>query len=59
MTAIRLDGVATASTIKGELAERITALKPSPDIEALAARTKKLAGGFPLYEGLTSPGSWN
>ena len=27
MTAIRLDGVATASTIKGELAERITALK--------------------------------
>jgi len=36
-----------------------TALKPSPDIEALAARTKKLAGGFPLYEGLTSPGSWN
>ena len=35
-----------------------TALKPSPDIEALAARTKKLAGGFPLYEGLTSPGSW-
>jgi len=27
MTAIRLDGVATASAIKGELAERITALK--------------------------------
>jgi methylenetetrahydrofolate dehydrogenase (NADP+)/methenyltetrahydrofolate cyclohydrolase len=27
MTAIRLDGVATASTIKSELAERITALK--------------------------------
>ncbi len=27
MTAIRLDGVATASTIKGELAERISALK--------------------------------
>ncbi len=27
MTAIRLDGVATASTIKGELAERIVALK--------------------------------
>ena len=27
MTAIRLDGVATASTIKGELAERIAALK--------------------------------
>ena len=27
MTAIRLDGVATASTIKAELAERITALK--------------------------------
>ena len=27
MTAIRLDGVATASTIKGELAQRITALK--------------------------------
>ncbi len=35
-----------------------TALKPSPDIEALAARTKKLAEAFPLYEGLASPGSW-
>ena len=35
-----------------------TALKPSPDIAALAARAKSLADAFPLYEGLTSPGSW-
>ena len=35
-----------------------TALMPSPDIEALGARAKKLADAFPLYEGLTSPGSW-
>ena len=35
-----------------------TALKPSPDIDALTARAKKLADAFPLYEGLTSPGSW-
>ena len=35
-----------------------TALKPSPDVEALATRVRKLADDFPLYEGLTSPGSW-
>jgi glycine hydroxymethyltransferase len=35
-----------------------TALMPSPDISALGARAKKLADAFPLYEGLTSPGSW-
>ena len=28
------------------------ALKPSPDVEALRARTEKLADEFPLYEGL-------
>lgn len=35
------------------------ALQPSPDIAALSARVKALADAFPLYEGLTSPGSWN
>ena len=35
-----------------------TALKPSPDTDALTARAKKLADAFPLYAGLTSPGSW-
>jgi glycine hydroxymethyltransferase len=35
-----------------------TALKPAPDVEALRARVLKLTDGFPLYEGLTSPGSW-
>ena len=35
-----------------------TALKPQPDVEALSARVRKLADDFPLYEGLTSPGSW-
>jgi glycine hydroxymethyltransferase len=34
------------------------ALMPNPDIEALRARTAKLAEEFPLYDGLTSPGSW-
>ena len=34
------------------------ALKPSPNVEALRARVAKLADSFPLYEGLTSPGSW-
>ncbi|WBL19038.1 serine hydroxymethyltransferase [Citricoccus sp. NR2] len=29
-----------------------TALKPSPDVEALRARVAKLADDFPLYEGL-------
>lgn len=35
-----------------------TALKPSPDVAALRSRVEKLADGFPLYEGLTSPGRW-
>jgi glycine hydroxymethyltransferase len=35
-----------------------TALKPQPDVAALSARVRKLADEFPLYEGLTSPGSW-
>ena len=35
-----------------------TALKPTPDVAALRARVLKLTDGFPLYEGLTSPGTW-
>jgi glycine hydroxymethyltransferase len=35
-----------------------TALKPTPDVAALRQRVLKLTDGFPLYEGLTSPGSW-
>ncbi|TBN57710.1 serine hydroxymethyltransferase [Glaciihabitans arcticus] len=35
-----------------------TALKPAPDVAALRDRVLKLTDGFPLYEGLTSPGSW-
>jgi len=35
------------------------ALKPTPDVAALRARVQKLTDGYPLYEGLTSPGSWN
>ncbi len=35
-----------------------TALKPEPDVDALRARVTKLADDFPLYEGLTSPGTW-
>ena len=35
-----------------------TALKPQPDVAALSARVRRLADDFPLYEGLTSPGSW-
>jgi glycine hydroxymethyltransferase len=35
------------------------ALQPGADLGALAARTKALADAFPLYEGLTSPGSWS
>ena len=34
------------------------ALQPDADIPALRARVATLAGAFPLYEGLTSPGSW-
>ncbi|HEY1530559.1 MAG TPA: serine hydroxymethyltransferase [Galbitalea sp.] len=36
-----------------------TALKPEPDVLALKERVSKLAEAFPLYDGLTSPGSWN
>ena len=35
-----------------------TALKPAPDVAALRSRVLSLTDGFPLYEGLTSPGSW-
>jgi glycine hydroxymethyltransferase len=34
------------------------ALQPGADLPGLRARTSALAGKFPLYEGLTSPGSW-
>jgi glycine hydroxymethyltransferase len=36
-----------------------TALKPSPDVAALRARVLTLTDGYPLYPGLTSPGTWN
>jgi glycine hydroxymethyltransferase len=36
-----------------------TALKPSPDVAALRARVLTLTDGFPLYPGLTSPGTWS
>ncbi|MBN9239894.1 MAG: serine hydroxymethyltransferase [Micrococcales bacterium 70-64] len=35
------------------------ALQPNPDVAALRQRVLTLADGFPLYPGLTSPGSWN
>jgi glycine hydroxymethyltransferase len=35
-----------------------TALKPEPDVAALRARVLKLTDGYPLYPGLTSPGTW-
>ncbi len=34
------------------------ALMPDADLPALRARVTALAGRFPLYEGLTSPGTW-
>jgi glycine hydroxymethyltransferase len=34
------------------------ALEPGGDLPALRARTAALADRFPLYPGLTSPGSW-
>ena len=34
------------------------ALLPDPDQAALCARVASLAAAFPLYPGLTSPGSW-
>ena len=43
----------------GEVAEIIAAtLKADPDLPALRARVEALASAFPLYPGLTSPGSW-
>jgi glycine hydroxymethyltransferase len=36
-----------------------TALKPSPDVAALRDRVLTLTDGFPLYPGLTSPGTWS
>jgi glycine hydroxymethyltransferase len=33
-------------------------LKADPDLPALRARVEALASAFPLYPGLTSPGSW-
>jgi glycine hydroxymethyltransferase len=35
-----------------------TALKPEPDVLGLRQRVLELTDGFPLYEGLTSPGTW-
>ncbi len=35
------------------------ALKPTPDVSALRARVLELTGGYPLYPGLVSPGSWS
>jgi glycine hydroxymethyltransferase len=43
-----------------EVAEIIAAtLKADPDLPGLRARVEALASRFPLYPGLTSPGSWN
>jgi glycine hydroxymethyltransferase len=35
-----------------------TALKPEPDVLALKERVTNLTEAFPLYDGLTSPGTW-
>ncbi len=35
-----------------------TALMPEPDVIALRERVLTLTDGFPLYDGLTSPGTW-
>ena len=35
-----------------------TALMPNPDVAALRERVVALTSAFPLYPGLTSPGSW-
>ena len=43
MTAITLDGVATATAVKSELASRIAALR---------SRVEALTAEFPLYPGL-------
>jgi glycine hydroxymethyltransferase len=42
-----------------EVADIIAAaLMPAPDVAALRARVVALTDGFPLYPGLTSPGTW-
>jgi glycine hydroxymethyltransferase len=42
-----------------EVAQIIAAtLMPDPDLPGLRARVEALASRFPLYPGLTSPGSW-
>jgi glycine hydroxymethyltransferase len=42
-----------------EVADIIAAaLAPSPAVAALRARVAKLTAAFPLYPGLTSPGTW-
>jgi glycine hydroxymethyltransferase len=49
-----------ADTEFTEVADIIaTALKPEPDVAALRARVLTLTDGFPLYEGLSSPGTWS
>ena len=35
-----------------------TALKPEPDVLKLKERVTRLTEAFPLYDGLTSPGTW-
>jgi glycine hydroxymethyltransferase len=34
------------------------ALMPDADLPGLRERVATLAGRFPLYDGLTSPGTW-
>jgi glycine hydroxymethyltransferase len=42
-----------------EVADIIAAaLAPSPEVATLRARVAKLTAAFPLYPGLTSPGTW-
>lgn len=42
-----------------EVADIIAAaLKPAPDVAALRRRVLTLTDGYPLYPGLTSPGTW-
>jgi len=36
-----------------------TALKPGADVAALRVRVEVLTAAFPLYAGLTSPGTWS
>jgi glycine hydroxymethyltransferase len=49
-----------ADTEFTEVADIIAlALQPNPDVAALRQRVLTLTDGFPLYPGLTSPGSWS